>query len=92
MEVADELAEHWKKSSSILVAFGAPTLGLHEIVAQENIRLDEIADFRVNTIPSQGTETVRTEEALYASLALLNIIVRWMSIQFVEEKGLGALI
>ncbi len=74
-KVADELAERWKKSSSILVAFGAPTQGLHEIVARENFRLDEVTDFTVNTIPDQGTETVRTEEALYASLALLNTIV-----------------
>ncbi|UCC57903.1 MAG: RNA-binding protein [Candidatus Bathyarchaeum sp.] len=76
LEVADELTERWKKSSSILVAFGAPTRGLQEIVAQENLRLDEVADFTVNTIPDQGTETVRTEEALYASLALLNTVVR----------------
>lgn len=74
MEVADELAECWKKSNSILVAFGAPSHGLHEIVAQQNVRLDEVTDFTVNTIPDQGTETVRTEEALYASLALLNIL------------------
>jgi len=74
-QVTDELAERWKKSSSVLVAFGAPTQGLQEIVAQENLRLDEVADFTVNTIPDQGTETVRTEEALYASLALLNMIV-----------------
>jgi predicted SPOUT superfamily RNA methylase MTH1 len=26
----------------------------------------------VNTVPGQGTETVRTEEALLASLAILN--------------------
>jgi predicted SPOUT superfamily RNA methylase MTH1 len=73
--ITDELAERWKKSRSVLVAFGAPTQGLQEIVAQENLRLDEVADFTVNTIPDQGTETVRTEEALYASLALLNMIV-----------------
>lgn len=74
-QVTDELAERWKKSRSVLVAFGAPTQGLQEIVSQENLRLDEVADFTVNTIPDQGTETVRTEEALYASLALLNMIV-----------------
>jgi hypothetical protein len=73
--VADELAKRWKKSRRVLVAFGAPTQGLQEIVAQEKLRLDEVADFTVNTIPDQGTETVRTEEALYASLALLNAIV-----------------
>ena len=75
-QVTDELAERWKKSRSVLVAFGAPTQGLQEIVARENLRLDEVADFTVNTIPDQGTETVRTEEALYASLAVLNTIVR----------------
>jgi len=75
-KITDELAERWKKSRRVLVAFGAPTQGLQEIVAQENLRLDEVADFTVNTIPDQGTETVRTEEALYASLAVLNTIVR----------------
>jgi predicted SPOUT superfamily RNA methylase MTH1 len=74
-QVADELAKRWKKSRRVLVSFGAPTQGLQEIVAQEKLRLDEVADFTVNTIPDQGTETVRTEEAIYASLALLNAIV-----------------
>jgi predicted SPOUT superfamily RNA methylase MTH1 len=73
-QVADELAERWKKAGSVLVAFGAPTQGLQEIVAQEKLRLDEVADFTVNTIPDQGTKTVRTEEAIYASLALLNLM------------------
>ena len=75
-QVSDELAECWKKSGKILVAFGAPTRGLQEIVKQENFSLDKIADFTVNTIPNQGTETVRTEEAIYASLALLNTIAK----------------
>jgi predicted SPOUT superfamily RNA methylase MTH1 len=73
-QVADQLAERWRESSNILVAFGAPTQGLQEILAQEKLILDQVADYAVNTIPDQGTETVRTEEALYASLALLNII------------------
>jgi len=75
METADELARRWKKSHKILVAFGAPTQGLYEIVARENLKLNEVAHFTVNTIPNQGTETVRTEEALYASLAILNMFV-----------------
>jgi hypothetical protein len=32
-------------------------------------------DFVVNTVPTQGTETVRTEEALIASLAVFNVIL-----------------
>ena len=73
-QVAEELAERWKKAGSALVAFGAPSHGLQDIFAKENLSLDKVADFTVNTIPNQGTETVRTEEALYASLALLNTL------------------
>ena len=76
MSVVDELAERWKKSSKVLLAFGAPSHGLQEIVAQEKLGLDDVADFTVNTIPDQGTETVRTEEALYASLAMLNAFIK----------------
>jgi predicted SPOUT superfamily RNA methylase MTH1 len=75
MKVADELTKRWKKSCNILVAFGAPTQGLYDIVAREHLKLDEVSHFAVNTIPNQGTETVRTEEALYASLAILKLIV-----------------
>lgn len=73
-QIKSELAERWKKARKILVAFGAPSKGLQAIVARENLNLDKVADFTVNTIPDQGTETVRTEEALYASLALLNTL------------------
>jgi predicted SPOUT superfamily RNA methylase MTH1 len=72
--VFGNLTKKWKKAGNILVAFGAPSQGLQEIVAQEKLSLDSVADFTVNTIPVQGTETVRTEEAVYASLALLNIM------------------
>lgn len=72
--VKDQLAERWRRGRRILVAFGAPSEGLHEILAREDLRLDEVTDYVVNMIPNQGTETVRTEEAIYASLALLNML------------------
>ena len=75
-EVSGKLAKRWRKAGKVLVAFGAPTGGLHEIAAREKLRLEEVADFVVNTIPCQGTETVRTEEALYASLAILNTFAK----------------
>jgi len=71
--VLDELRERWKNSRRTLVAFGAPTQGLYEIAAREHTKLDDLADFVVNTIPNQATETVRTEEAVYATLAILNM-------------------
>nr|NIW13678.1 hypothetical protein [Candidatus Thorarchaeota archaeon] len=50
------------------------TQGLYAIAVREHLNLDEVASFVVNTIPGQGTETVRTEEALYASLVVLNLL------------------
>jgi len=76
-DVAEKIAQKWKKADTILVAFGAPTQGLYEIVKNEGLNLDDVVDFVVNTIPIQGTETVRTEEALFASLAILNMQFRF---------------
>ena len=74
IEVMDELAKRWKSSRRTLVAFGAPTRGLYEIATRERLSLDEIVHFVINTIPGQGTETVRTEEALFTSLTALNLL------------------
>ena len=71
--VKEAILTRWKNSYQVLVAFGAPTRGLYEIAKLENIVLDQIANFVINMIPSQGTETIRTEEAVFASLAVLNI-------------------
>lgn len=72
-EVAEKIAEQWRMADNVLVAFGAATEGLYEIVKREGFDLDAVVDFVVNTIPLQGTETVRTEEAVVASLAILNV-------------------
>lgn len=69
---SEKLAEKFRKAETVLVAFGAPTKGLYEIVKQEGLHLEDIIDFVVNTIPRQGAETVRTEEAFIVSLAVLN--------------------
>lgn len=70
--IKDAILTRWKSAHQVLVAFGAPARGLYDIARLENIVLDQIANFVVNMIPSQGTETTRTEEAVYASLAVLN--------------------
>lgn len=71
-EVLEMIREKWSKAKTVLVAFGAPTQGLHDILQNEGLLLEDVVDFVVNTIPNQGTETVRTEEALLASLAVFN--------------------
>jgi hypothetical protein len=72
-DAAERLTGKWKKANSILVLFGAPTRGLHEIAKDEGANLNNWVDFVLNTLPNQGTETVRTEEALLATLAILNV-------------------
>jgi predicted SPOUT superfamily RNA methylase MTH1 len=73
-KIRNELARRWKSSRRTLVAFGAPTQGLYEIVARQRLNLDDVVRFIINTVPGQGTETVRTGEAVYASLAVLNLL------------------
>jgi len=71
--VAEKIIEKWRKADNVLVVFGAPTQGLREIIRLEGLNLEDVVDFVVNTVPMQGTETIRTEEALIASLAILNV-------------------
>lgn len=59
---------------SVAVAFGGPYQGLFEICERQNVDPDELFDVIINTIPDQGVETVRTEEALTTTLALLNAL------------------
>jgi predicted SPOUT superfamily RNA methylase MTH1 len=77
VDVAGKMGEKWRNAGCKLVAFGAPSRGLHEIVEDEGGDLNDVADFVVNMVPEQGTETVRTEEALFASLAVLNVRFGW---------------
>jgi predicted SPOUT superfamily RNA methylase MTH1 len=73
VKVADKIAQRWSQAERVLIAFGAPSRGLHEIVKDEGLRIKNISDFVVNTIPDQGTTTVRAEEALFSSLAIFTV-------------------
>jgi hypothetical protein len=72
-DVAGQIGKKWSIAQHILVAFGAPSRGLHEIAKEEGAKLEAMVDFIVNTVPEQGTATVRTEEALLATLAIFNV-------------------
>jgi predicted SPOUT superfamily RNA methylase MTH1 len=73
-EVFPLLKTAWKKSKNVLVSFGSPTQGLKEILTKEDLKMSEYSDFMINMIPNQGVETVRSEEAVFSSLSLLNIL------------------
>jgi methyltransferase len=72
-DLIGRISEKWSDAENILLGFGAPAHGLHDIVKEENLKLEDTVNFVVNTIPKQGTLTVRTEEALLASLAIINL-------------------
>ncbi|RLF11262.1 MAG: hypothetical protein DRJ69_02095 [Thermoprotei archaeon] len=57
-----------------LILYGSPREGLAEILRREGLSLNDIAELTINFIPHQGVETVRTEEALMASLAVVNML------------------
>ncbi len=73
-EVYRDLTIRLANSTHTLVLFGSPREGLAEILLREGLNLQEHVDLTVNFIPHQGSVTVRTEEALYAVLAILNFL------------------
>jgi predicted SPOUT superfamily RNA methylase MTH1 len=66
-----ELLQRIGKSgqSDLAVAFGSPARGVDAFLSKK--LMDRCC--MMNTIPQQGTETVRVEEAVFATLALLNL-------------------
>jgi len=70
----DRLRSGVEGARSMLVAFGSPREGLQEILKREGRTPEEVFAFNLNTVPGQGTATVRTDEAVAATLAILNLL------------------
>ncbi len=62
------------RADTLALVFGSPERGVQEIMRERGSSVS--FDHVLNTVPDQGVETVRTEEAVYASLALANIANR----------------
>jgi predicted SPOUT superfamily RNA methylase MTH1 len=73
-EVLNDLTLRWKSSQRPLLLFGSPSGGVPEILAKEGADLGKVVDFNLNMIPNQGVETVRTEEAVLATMSVLNLL------------------
>ena len=61
---------HSVQKRDLAVVFGSPARGVDAFLGKESMDRYEM----INTIPHQGTETVRVEEAVFATLALLNLV------------------
>lgn len=67
--IFDELKLKVEECKNIAILFGGPYSSIQENVENPNWDL-----VKLNTIPNQGTETVRTEEAVVATLSLFNFM------------------
>jgi len=68
----EEIKSTVGNTKSVFGVFGGPKRGVSELLSEKKEELKKHVDFWVNTIPDQGTESVRLEEALFVSLGLLN--------------------
>ncbi len=66
------LQEAVRRSDGVALVFGSPSRGLFEIAGKD---LRAKADFTLNLFADQHVETVRTEEAIFAGLQLVNTLV-----------------
>ena len=80
-EAAGRLAEAALRAGRVLLVFGSPSEGLYDMAAREGLDIDEACDFVLNTLPGQGVATVRTEEAVLATLAVLNFILVYLGVE-----------
>ena len=69
--IFNELESKIENSKNIAVLFGGPYSGLNTEGLDTNFSWELV---KVNTIPHQGTETVRTEEALISTLSIFNLM------------------
>jgi len=74
LERIEDLKRKLGEASRILVVFGSPKEGIVEILSRERLKPQDFTNLVLNMLPNQGTETVRTEEAVYASLGILNAL------------------
>ncbi len=71
-EVWLEISKLLNNVESVLIVFGSPRRGLPEILREEDKKPMDLFHYFVNTVPAQQVATVRTEEALFITLSMLN--------------------
>lgn len=68
--VTPKLLGELGQKRDLAVVFGSPAHGVDAFLSKTAVD----RHYMINTIPHQGTETVRVEEAVFATLALLNLV------------------
>ena len=73
-EVMEEIRRKTESANGLLVVFGTWNKGIPEIAEEEGFDINEYLDFIINSAPHQGAKTIRTEEAVLITLAILNLL------------------
>lgn len=74
LNLIEDLRKKFKESNKVCIAFGPAKYGLYEVFKNHGYNLEEIFKYVINTIPNQGVKTIRTEEALFSTLSIINIL------------------
>ena len=82
-EKIKELRRELLIKEKLFLVFGSPSEGLNKILKRVNEDPRNLFDFYINFIPGQGTRTIRVEEAVHSSLAILRFIQKMENL---EEK------
>ncbi|MFX1295555.1 MAG: putative RNA uridine N3 methyltransferase [Promethearchaeota archaeon] len=69
------LLQKIREKNKILILFGSPHWGLFEIFQNQGLKLGDWVDFIANIAPRQGTQTIRVEEAIISTLAILHSLI-----------------
>jgi len=70
-EEFDALVCSVKAADTVALVFGSPDRGLYDILKDEGLAPEDVADFVINFVPGQGTATIRSEEAIFISLSII---------------------
>lgn len=66
--ILQEVQSSINESEHVAILFGGPYSGINTMINEHKL------DFIINTVSKQGTETVRTEEALVSTLSIINAL------------------
>jgi len=71
----EELGAMIRSARDVEVIFGSPEKDPDEIAGEEGWGIESISHYKFNSAPLQGVRSIRTYEAVYITLAMLNSIL-----------------
>ena len=87
-----EILNEIKNIKKVAIAFGSYSKGFYDWFSKREIQ--NMFDFMINAVPNQGSKTIRTEEALFIILGILNVLVHNLTAKSIEtaaKRGIQSL-